>query len=119
LPALDCFLVSMKKVFEAWQDEATCSITFSPPEAIAEERALGSISDEAKFLYRLEADTYEGAMAAHHIRMGWGPYVPMGEAQACPKGCGAMFYPEGGGDCPNCGNICYSAIHLNVTGARE
>ena len=75
----------MKKVFEAWQDEPTCSITFAPPDAIAGERASGSISGEAKFLYQVEADTYEEAMAVHHIKMGWGPYVPMGEAQACPK----------------------------------
>jgi hypothetical protein len=96
----------MKKVYEAWQDEPTCSITFAPPEAIQQERATGSISDGAKLLYRVEADTFEEALAVHHIKMGWRPFVPMGEATECPRGCGAMFYPEGSGECPKCGPIC-------------
>ena len=96
----------MKKVYEAWRDEANCSITFAPLAAIEEERARGGISDKAILLYRLEADTFEEAMAVHHIKMGWRPFVPMGEARECPKGCGAMFYPESSGECPNCGSIC-------------
>jgi hypothetical protein len=95
----------MRKVYEAWQDESTCSITFALQEVIEQERARGTISEEAKFLHRVEADTHEEAMAVHHIKMGWGPYVPMGEASGCPRGCGAMFYPGGSGECPNCGKI--------------
>lgn len=96
----------MKKIFEAWHDEDKCCITFAPPEGIAEERASGDISEGAVFLYRVEADTFEEAMAVHHIKMGWRPYVPMGEAAECPRGCGAMFYPQSSGECPNCGKIC-------------
>jgi hypothetical protein len=96
----------MRKVYEAWQDEPTCSITFASPEFIVQERARGNISEEAKFLHRVEADTPEEAMAVHYIKMGWAPYLPMGEASECPRGCGAMFYPGGSGECPNCGKIC-------------
>ena len=99
-------MVSMKKVYEAWQDESTSSITFASPEAIERLRALGDISDKAKLLHRVEADMPEEAMAVHHIKMGWAPYEPMGEASECPRGCGAMFYPGGSGECPNCGKIC-------------
>ena len=96
----------MKKVYEAWRDEADCRITFAPPEGIESERANGDITDKAVLLHRVEADTFEEALAVHHIKMGWRPFVPMGEAKECPKGCGAMFYPEGSGECPNCGSIC-------------
>ena len=51
------------------------------------------------------ADTPEEASAVHHIKMGWAPYKPMGEAAPCPQ-CGACFYPESSGVCPNCGPIC-------------
>ena len=30
-----------------------------------------------KFLYGIEADTWEEAMTEHHKRQGWEPYVPM------------------------------------------
>ena len=99
-------LIPMKKIFEAWQDEAKQCIIFAPPEVVEVERASRDISDKAVFLYRVEADTPEEAMAVHHIKMGWEPYVPMGEAKECPRGCGAMFYPESSGECPNCGSIC-------------
>ncbi|HEV2799816.1 MAG TPA: hypothetical protein VGW12_04930 [Pyrinomonadaceae bacterium] len=97
----------MKKVYEAWRDEQNSTITtFAPPEAIEQERAAGEISGKAVFLYRVEADTFEEAMAVHHIKMGWEPFVPMGEAEECPRGCGVTFYPEGSGECPNCGPVC-------------
>lgn len=97
----------MKKVYEAWRDEGDSTVTtFAPPEAVEQERAAGEISDKAVLLHRVEADTFEEAMAVHHIKMGWEPFMPMGEAKECPKGCGAMFYPEGSGQCPNCGPIC-------------
>ena len=96
----------MKKVYEAWQGDAGCSTAFAPVESILEQRANGLLPTDAKLLYRVEADTYEEAMAVHHIRMGWSPYVPVGEPRGCPRGCGAVFYPEGSGECPNCGRIC-------------
>lgn len=96
----------MKKQYEAWSDETDRSITVATPDGIQELRSKGLLSEGAKLLHRIEADTYEEAMAVHNIKMGWNPYVPMGAAQECPRGCGAMFYPGGSGECPNCGRIC-------------
>lgn len=92
--------------YEAWHDEQECSITLATSEGIQQQLSLRLLSERAKLLHRIEADTYEEAMAVHHIKMGWEPYVPAGEPRECPKGCGAMFYPEGSGECPNCGRIC-------------
>jgi hypothetical protein len=96
----------MRKVYEAWQGDAGCSITFAPVENIQQQRANGLLPEDARLLYRVEADTWEEAMAVHYIKMGWSPYVPEGEPKECPRGCGAMFYPQGSGECPNCGRIC-------------
>jgi hypothetical protein len=97
---------SMKKVYEAWQGDGGCTTAFGPEENIQEQRASGLLPTDAKLLYRVEAETLEEAMAVRHINMGWGPYDPVGEPEKCPKGCSAMFYPEGNGECPNCGRIC-------------
>ena len=96
----------MKKIYEAWEDESECSITFGTVENINEYRATGLLSEKAQLLHRVEAHTWEEAMSEHNAKMGWGPYNPMGEPKECPRGCGAMFYPEGSGECPNCGRIC-------------
>jgi hypothetical protein len=94
----------MKKIYEAWQDE-TC-IAFAEQERIKWDKSKGILSEEAKFLHRVEADTWEEAMTIHYQKMGWSPYKPEGEAIECPNNCGATFYPEGSGECPNCGDIC-------------
>ena len=95
----------MKKIYEAWEDEEGCSITFCTVEGIKDQRVKGLLSEKAKLLHRVEAETWEEAMSAHNIKMGWSPYVPVGESHECPRGCGAMYYPEGSGECPNCGNL--------------
>ena len=96
----------MKKIYEAWEDDEGCSIAFSTVESIKNQFAAGLLSEKAKLLHRVEADTWEEAMSLHYIQMGWSPYIPEGAPEECPNRCGAMFYPEGSGDCPNCGNIC-------------
>ena len=96
----------MKKVYEAWEDESDCSISFGTLENLAEQRSKGLLSKKAKLLHRVEAHTWEEAMSEHYAKMEWGSYRPEGEPTKCPKGCGAMFYPEGSGECPNCGKIC-------------
>lgn len=93
-------------MYEAWADDEGCSTAFSTVENIKEQLANGLLTKQAKLLYRIEADTWEEAMSLHHIEMGWSPYIPEGEPEKCPRGCGAMFYPEGSGECPNCGRIC-------------
>ena len=53
-------------------------------------------------LYEFEAATYEEAASIHSLRMGWGPYTPMGEPRACEQ-CGAWYYPSGSSHCWRCG----------------
>lgn len=96
----------MKKVYEAWQDADGCGTTFAPTESIKREFENGTISKNAKLLHTVEADTWEQAMSLHYEKMGWSSYIPEGEPESCPNECGAIFYPQGSGDCPNCGNIC-------------
>ena|ERR1051325_11022753 len=99
----------MKKVYEAWiedNEEKSTSITLATAEGIEEQKTKGLLDRKAKLKYRIEADTFEEAMAVHHIKMGWSPYKPSGEPMSCPRSCGAIFYPEGSGECPNCGKIC-------------
>jgi hypothetical protein len=58
--------------------------------------------DEMKF--RIQACTWEEAMAIYHLRVGIEPYKPAGEPGRCPK-CGSIYYPEGSGECWSCGEI--------------
>ena len=97
----------MKKIYEAWgEEEGDPGSTFASAENIQDMRTRGILSKDAKVVYRIEADTWEEAMAAHYIKQGRSPYVPEGEPSKCPNGCGGWFYPEGSGECPNCGRIC-------------
>ena len=57
------------------------------------ERAQRLLSADARFLFRVDADTFEEALAVFNIKMGWGPYKLEGEPQICPRGCGMIFYP--------------------------
>jgi hypothetical protein len=55
-------------------------------------------------LWKFDAATFEEASAIHHLRMGDGGYMAHGNPAPCPK-CGAMYYPEGSGECWRCGKI--------------
>lgn len=86
-------------IFTVWQSKDRMQISLvggeePPPQ-----------DDCVELLWRIEAATSEEASAIHHLRLGWEPYKPIGEAAPCPK-CGAMFYPEGSGECWRCGPIC-------------
>jgi hypothetical protein len=94
------------KIYEAWEwNDGGSQIAFSTPAYFQQEFARGSIPQAAKLLHRIAANTWEEAMSLHHQQMGWSPYIPPGEPENCPHGCGAMFYPQGSGECPNCGKI--------------
>lgn len=62
-------------IFEAWEDEN--GITFTTKENIVDFRSKSLISNDAKFLYQIEAASYEEAMTLHHIKMEWEPYIPL------------------------------------------
>ena len=87
--------------YEAWWDPSDDSYTCGAARAVAEQLKKGLLSPDAQLLYRFEAATPEEAYAIHSLRMGWGPYVPVGEPAQCPQ-CGAWFYPEGSNECWRC-----------------
>lgn len=87
--------------YEAWADPTDSSTTLATREEIAHHRAHGLLSSNAVLLYQFEAATFEEANAIHALRMGWAPYTPGGEAAPCPR-CGAVYYPEGSGECWRC-----------------
>ena len=91
--------------FEAWSTAEGDEVTVVPAEeatALSGERPLGAAPT---LLYEIQAESWEEAMAVHHVRMGWEPYKPLGKAKACPRGCGALYYPDGSGWCRNCGRV--------------
>jgi len=52
--------------------------------------------------FRVEVATWEEAQAIKHLRLGYEPYSPQGDATPCPS-CKAFYYPEGSGKCWKCG----------------
>lgn len=52
-----------------------------------------------RYIYVIEAETFEEAQAIRYLRNGWEPYKP-GEPKKCPK-CPAFYY-FGSGEC-QCG----------------
>ena len=90
-----------KRVFEAWQD-AEGDVVFASATSIAEQRSNGLLPASAAMLYTVKADTWEEAMAVHHLRMGYRPYRPLGEPAPCPH-CQALVYIDGSGECWRCG----------------
>lgn len=92
------------QIWQAW-DDGNGGTTFAPRARCVELVSQGLLSESAKLLHEIEACTGEEAMSLHFEKMGFAPYQPAGEPCPCPKGCGSMYYPEGYGDCPNCGHI--------------
>lgn len=85
--------------YEAWlTDGGAALFPASQRETHAAHPAMGLV----RCLYAFEAATWEEACAIHHLRMGFEPYVPAGEAAPCPR-CEAWYYPEGSGACWRCG----------------
>jgi len=79
----------MKKTFEAWTENS--DITFTLAENISDLREKGLLRPDAKFLHRIEADTFEEALAVHYLRTGRKPFQPAGGPAKCPNGCGLTF----------------------------
>lgn len=92
----------MLRKFEAWETEDCCALFES---ASLEEMRANPAMKLLKKPHEFDAATTEEASSIHNLRMGFGPYQPMGAPEPCPK-CGAWFYPEGGGECWRCGLIC-------------
>ena len=94
----------MLRVYEAWQSANGLVTACALAERFAQVRNDPDFGPDAKLLYRFEAHTLEEASAIHCLRMGWRPYEPVGESKPCPH-CGAQVYPEGSGECWQCGKV--------------
>lgn len=89
--------------FEAWTNPDETELTVFA--ADDDEQRRSQLREDSLLMYVIEAATWEEAMAVHHIRQGWEPYDPGGEAAPCPNGCGALYYPQGSGMCRICGRV--------------
>jgi hypothetical protein len=63
--------------YQCWSDPADDGIALIPFENVHDHRMQGQLSDAAALLYTVIAANWEEAMAVHHLRQGWAPYVPM------------------------------------------
>jgi hypothetical protein len=90
----------MKRRYEVWVSGEES--TLATPESIVERKSQGLLNPEATLRYVIEANTWEEASAIYHLRSGFGPYQPLGLAAPCPQ-CAALCYPEGSGQCWQCG----------------
>lgn len=84
-------------LFECWEMEDG-SIQFGTYES---NRKSAPKEERKRLVHCVDLPTFEEALAVHHLRMGWGPFKPMGNAEPCPA-CGAFYYPEGTGACYRC-----------------
>ena len=94
----------MNKVYTAWAIEGEkhphCLVEGEEPLRFND----GSTDPDCQIaLWRIEACTWEEASAIYHIRQGWEPYKPEGQGSECPE-CGRIYYPDGSGECWNCGH---------------
>lgn len=91
------------KKYHAWKDdEGLCLCRAEDSENFMK---TGQLNKDSVLMYVIEAQTWEEAQSIHNLRLGFGPYVPMGKPEPCPK-CGGIYYPLGSGECYNCGKIC-------------
>ena len=89
------------KTYEAWESAVGAMLCES--EKVAQMQSNPAMRLTRK-LFDVQAGNWEEACAIYHLRMGYAPYAPMGDAQPCPK-CGSWFYPHGSGECWQCGKI--------------
>jgi hypothetical protein len=94
----------MKKEYEIWSNVDKTEIQCSTKENIEESRKKGLLKNML-LKNSFVAYSYEEAMSIYHLRMGYEPYKPNGEAVLCPNNCGSYYYPLGSSECPNCGII--------------
>ena len=88
--------------YEAWKSPDGKEISLASPQGILRLRESGLLPGDSTMLYAINAESPEEASAIHHLRMGWEPFKPLGDAAPCPS-CGAMYYPKGSGWCWKCG----------------
>jgi hypothetical protein len=96
--------IQTAQIYECWLDPADNGTHLSTLQNAREHRKRGQLSEAATLSYAIVAESWEEAMAIHHVRQGWAPYVPMGDAVPCPN-CASPYYPLGSGGCWRCGPV--------------
>jgi hypothetical protein len=91
----------MRRRYEAWETEDGHSFFVSDQLSAHERNPAEKL---VKKLFEVEADTFEEALSIYYLRMGRGPFTPVGDPEQCPT-CGGWFYPQGSGECWRCGKI--------------
>ena len=94
----------MKRVYSAWRNSDGSQLTLAPGEEPP--RLANGEPDPGcdVVLWRCEAGSYEEAMAIRNVRLGYVPYVPVGEPAPCPR-CGAQYDPGGSAQCWKCDRV--------------
>ena len=90
----------MKK-FHAWRTSEG-SVYVSRDSFVLED--LAGPEQTAEILFEIHAETAEEAAAICNLRLGFGPYEPIGEPERCPH-CDFWYYPEGSSECWQCGKV--------------
>jgi hypothetical protein len=96
--------IGTARLYQCFFDPVEKGLSLMRFSDVAQQRHDGQLRETAALQYEFVAETWEEAMAVHCLRQGWAPYLPQGEASACPR-CTANYYPEGSGDCWRCGKI--------------
>jgi hypothetical protein len=96
---LEEFFLKIPIRYEAWETEDGTTFFRSAQLALLKQNPAIHLK---KKLFEFNAATAEEAASINSLRMGRGPYIPVGDPRPCPK-CGAWFYPEGSGECWRCG----------------
>ena len=92
----------MKRIYTAWglESESFPHILVGGDEPLT--YANGEIDPDCeKIFWQIEACSWEEASSINNLRLGYGPYYPMGDAEPYPN-CGALYYPSGSGECWSC-----------------
>ncbi len=90
-----------QRIFTAWRSLDGLQLSLVSGE-VPPRFANGELQPDCDvLLWRIEVGSYDEAMAIRNLRLGYGPYVPHGDAAPCPA-CGAMYYPDSSAQCWNC-----------------
>lgn len=115
---------SVRYRYQAYREDAGRSTGLYPADSVPNLKEKGQLSEDALLLWEIEVDTPEEAHAIFNLRMGFGPYNPMGHWLPCPK-CGSPFYPYDSSECWRCGPMelewhpCPKCGMLYPEGGRE
>ena len=86
----------MKK-FHAWRNSEGAVF-------VSRETLEAQTLEDVEILFEIHAATAEEAAAICNLRLGYGPYEPIGDPARCPN-CDFWYYPQGSAECWQCGKV--------------